>query len=334
MEYIISGLFNTFLVQFKDLNINLQQIFAESKSNINILRNPIGKVGAAIFARYLEEVVRIKKNNRVGLESGFLIPFMLTGTFFNLYRNCKTVSELFANMESLDSTTNTISSYETRLEGDYLYYEITVDSEFMKMHPIAGRQWIEMQYGIGLQYAYSFTARFLHPVYACTPYAKEGNNDLLEEYLDCPIRFNQAKMGMAFKKSVLNLPIITTKKELLPIFENIMGEIEYKQDKSALSGTIRRYLNHSLSTATLGLKPIAEKFNMSERNIQRKLKAEGTSYQQILDGLRIELAQKYLRDKIPLAEITFLLGFETQSAFNKFFQKHFKTTPGRFSIKK
>ncbi|WP_308587714.1 helix-turn-helix transcriptional regulator [uncultured Parabacteroides sp.] len=70
---------------------------------------------------------------------------------------------------------------------------------------------------------------------------------------------------------------------------------------------------------------------MSERNIQRKLKEEGTSYQKILDGLRMELSQKYLKEKIPLPEIGFLLGFESQSAFNKFFKKHFGTQPSIYS---
>lgn len=69
---------------------------------------------------------------------------------------------------------------------------------------------------------------------------------------------------------------------------------------------------------------------MTERNIQRKLKAEGTSYQKILDELRIELSQKYLKENIPLIEIAFLLGSDSQSAFNKFFKKHFGTQPSLF----
>jgi AraC-like DNA-binding protein len=66
---------------------------------------------------------------------------------------------------------------------------------------------------------------------------------------------------------------------------------------------------------------------MSERTLQRKLLAENTSYQAILDGIRKELANKYLKEHISLVEIAFLLGFESQSAFNKFFRKHFGQKP-------
>ena len=54
---------------------------------------------------------------------------------------------------------------------------------------------------------------------------------------------------------------------------------------------------------------------MSDRTLQRKLLSENTSYQIILDDVRKELAIKYLKENISLVEISFLLGFETQSAF-------------------
>ena len=84
-----------------------------------------------------------------------------------------------------------------------------------------------------------------------------------------------------------------------------------------------------ISTMELSLKSVAWRFNMSERNIQRKLQKENTSYQDILNNVRKELVSVYLQKDIPLSEIAFLLGFETQSAFNKFFKKHFNYTPSQ-----
>ncbi len=75
------------------------------------------------------------------------------------------------------------------------------------------------------------------------------------------------------------------------------------------------------------LKSVARDLNMSERTLQRKLLVENTSYQAILDGVRIELANNYLEEQISLVEISFLLVFESQSAFNKFFRKHFGVKP-------
>lgn len=162
---------------------------------------------------------------------------------------------------------------------------------------------------------------------------KKGTIDKLEEFLYCPIEFNQDKLSLVFKRSVLDLPIITGNKSLYPVFEDYMHEIKQmdSEQNNSLARTIRRYLMHNLSNTDLSFKHVAEKFNMSERNIQRKLKLEGTSYQQILNNLRMNLAQEYIKEKVPFTEIAFLLGFESQSAFNKFFHKQFHITPGLYS---
>ncbi|WP_165024169.1 helix-turn-helix transcriptional regulator [Dysgonomonas sp. ZJ279] len=331
--YIAAGLFNIFLKQFEDIQIDISKIFSEFATDLKILDNPIAKIDANIFGRYMEQIVAKKNNQRIGLEIGFIIPFTLTGTIFNLYHNRATVGDIFEDLDLLDPTENDIIHYTTKTEGDLFYYEISISQEFVDKYPVASRQWYEMQYGISLQYSYSFTGRYLYPVSAHSVYKKEGKMDKLEKYLNCPVEFGQNKLALIFNKSVLDLPVITASRDFLPIFENFIAEIQDSKLNNVLSGAVRRYLLHSISTINLDLKLLAERFNMSERNIQRKLKLEGTSYQLILNDLRIELSRKYLKEKISLTEITFLLGFESQSAFNKFFKKHFGCTPSQYMSK-
>ena len=188
-----------------------------------------------------------------------------------------------------------------------------------------------MQYGIALQYGISFTGQYVFPVLAHSTYPREGEHDRLMEYLSCPIQFEQKKFALVYNRSALDLPIVTANSSLFPVFANYMNEIQISEEqKNVWTNSVRRYLMHSLSTSNLNLNIVAEKFNMSKRNLHRKLKEEGTSYQQILNNLRMELSRKYLKEKIPLTEIAFLLGFESQSAFNKFFKKQFHTAPNQF----
>ena len=101
-----------------------------------------------------------------------------------------------------------------------------------------------MQCGFFLQYAYSFTGRFLHPIRVYSMYEKEGTKDKLEEYLGCPVIFNHDKLILIFNKSVLDLPIVTGNKEMLAIFEDYMNEIQMHESgqNNSLSRTVRRYL--------------------------------------------------------------------------------------------
>lgn len=330
--FVSAGLLSLLIKQYQTTWEDISGLFAKRKFNYDTLLNPTAKIDANILGIYLEYVVKQSSNNRIGLETGFLLPFVLTSSMYNIYNRSKNVREIFENPEPFEPAANDILTYTNREENDYFFFEISIDHEFAQLYPIASRQWMEMQYGISLQYAYSFTGRYLYPLRAYSVYPKEGKVDKLEEFLYCPIEFNQEKLSLIFNRSVLDLPVITGNKALYPIFEDYMNEIKQMdiEQSNSLSRTIRRYLMHNLLSADLSLKGITERLNMSERNIQRKLKSEGTSYQQILNGLRMELAQKYVREKIPFTEIAFLLGFESQSAFNKFFHKHFNTTPSQF----
>jgi len=329
MMFLTAGFFNMLTKEFEDVEIDIQRIFSEFKTDTNVLGSPLTEIDAGIVGRYYEQVVAKKDNHRIGLETGFRLPFTVTGSLFNICKNYSTAGELFADSFDFSHPTATdIHKHTTRLEKDFFYFEITLNPEFAKRYPVAGRQWIEMQYGIALQYAYSFTGRYLYPVLAYSIYPEDDDNDKLMDYLGCPVEFNKDKFALIFKKTVLDLPIITPSRDSLPTLEDYMHEIRILENtKNRLSQAVHRYLVDNLLNSDLSLNHVAENFNMSGRNLQRKLKEEGTSYQHLINDLRIELSGKYLKEDISFSDIASLLGFESQSAFNKFFRKHFDATP-------
>ncbi|WP_342333080.1 helix-turn-helix domain-containing protein [Pedobacter sp. FW305-3-2-15-E-R2A2] len=328
--YVIAGLFNIILTQFEKLDIDLPKIFSEFKTALSVLEDPTCKIDAGICGRYLEQAVLATKDQRIGLKTGFLIPFTLTDAVFNTPHKMQTLAEIVEKKEETGYKATDITSYTARVEGDSFYYELLIHPEFNLRYPQAARVWAEMQYGTAIHYAHSFTGRFLHPVLIHSPYPKEGATDPLETYLNCQVKYNQDRVALIFPKSVLELPVVPVQKKLLPLFEELEREIREKQYNRHFSYALERHLLHSISNPGLGLKSAALRFNMSERNMQRRLKTEGSSYQLILNKLRMELSQKYLKENVSLNEIAFLLGFDSQSAFNKFFQKQFNTTPRKF----
>ena len=76
---------------------------------------------------------------------------------------------------------------------------------------------------------------------------------------------------------------------------------------------------------------VAQDLNLTQRTLQRKLNDADTSFQQVLDRTRQDLAQDYLRQRgLSLAEIAFLLGFQNQSAFNHAFKEWTGVSPGSY----
>ena len=76
---------------------------------------------------------------------------------------------------------------------------------------------------------------------------------------------------------------------------------------------------------------IAAELNMSDHTFQRRLAAEGTSFTELVDDTRRELAQHHLADRrVTLAEIAYLLGYADQSTFFRASHRWFDEAPGEY----
>jgi len=70
---------------------------------------------------------------------------------------------------------------------------------------------------------------------------------------------------------------------------------------------------------------------MSKRSLQIKLSKEGVKYQDLLDKIKREHAIQLLeQSRISIIDITFLLGYSEQSAFNRAFKKWTGFAPGEY----
>lgn len=295
--------------------------------NVNSTRETT-QVDAGILGSYIEHLVAKKNNDRLGLEAGFLLPVTVTGIIYKLYQNCSSIKELFEKSSLYSSMVNTVSEYTTKISEDYFYHELLIKREFQNKFPIATRQLCEAQIGISLQLLNSLTGKKLKPVAIHTIYKKEKKNELIKKYINCPIVYESSKMALVFDKSVLDYPILTANREILPFIENLIKDISVTE--KSLSNSVMEYISRNIAIIKVSLKSTAWYFNMSERTLQRKIKDEGNSFNDLLSDVRVELVKILLSKDIPYTEIALLLGYESQSSFNKFFKTHFRCTPSHY----
>ena len=70
---------------------------------------------------------------------------------------------------------------------------------------------------------------------------------------------------------------------------------------------------------------------LNQRGPQQKLKAERTTFQGYLDGLRKRIALDSLKRRdVTLCDVAFLLGYSEQSAFNRAFKRWTRKTPRQY----
>jgi AraC-like DNA-binding protein len=126
-------------------------------------------------------------------------------------------------------------------------------------------------------------------------------------------------------------PFLTSNDALWADFEPVLRQrlADLTHDVTT-GGRVRAALLECLPSGRVALPVIARTLALSPRTLQRRLEAEGTSYQQVLQTTREELARHYLtKTSLPAGEIAFLLGFDEPNSFYRALRAWTGTTPDR-----
>ena len=93
-------------------------------------------------------------------------------------------------------------------------------------------------------------------------------------------------------------------------------------------GRIESLLMPILHTGDVGMDTIADKTGVSRWTLSRKLKAEGVTFEQVLDELRHKMALHYLSGtKVSVNETAYLVGFSEPAAFSRAFKRWTGSSP-------
>lgn len=112
--------------------------------------------------------------------------------------------------------------------------------------------------------------------------------------------------------------------------ERMMNERRVSDD---LSIRVREDILDHLCDGQLTVLDTAQRLGISRRVLQRRLAALGTSYQQLFDSTRTELAQELLsQTTLPMSEVAYRLGFSNQANLTRAVKRWFDVTPRVFRL--
>jgi AraC-like DNA-binding protein len=190
------------------------------------------------------------------------------------------------------------------------------------------------EYAIGLTVTMSraLWASGSEPLEARFSYSAPAYADEYERILRLPVRFDAGEDGVLFPISMMDSLNPSADAALSQLLERYAADQLAKIPTSArFSQRVRACILSMLPLGNLTADGVAAQFNMSNRTLRRRLQEEETSYQEILDDVRADLARHYLtKEKREIDEVAFLLGFSDPSAFTKAFRRWTGQTPADF----
>lgn len=152
--------------------------------------------------------------------------------------------------------------------------------------------------------------------------------DVYEAFLETRIRRDEVNR-VTFSAVDAQKPFLTANYAMWAILEPAFDKrMEDLTQEASFRDRVRACLLEMLASGHYSITYVASKLAISNRTLQRRLREEGTTFQEILDELREELARHYLSaTDYTSTEISFLLGYEEPNSFFRAFRAWTGQTP-------
>jgi AraC-like DNA-binding protein len=104
--------------------------------------------------------------------------------------------------------------------------------------------------------------------------------------------------------------------------------LERMESSKSTRGRVERVLMAILHTGEASMDRVAGKLGLSRQTLFRRLKAEGVTFEKVLDELRHKMALHYLNGKkVSVKEAAYLVGFSEPAAFSRAFKRWTGSSP-------
>jgi AraC-like DNA-binding protein len=150
-----------------------------------------------------------------------------------------------------------------------------------------------------------------------------------DRIFQCPVRFGAVRNAMRMEPSLAMHKVALQPHYAFGVLsahaEKLLQELEASK---TVRGRVESLLLPVLHTGEASMDAVADTMGLSRATLLRKLKAEGVTFEKVLDDLRHTLALHYLRGrKASVNETAYLVGFSDPGTFSRAFKRWTGASP-------
>jgi AraC-like DNA-binding protein len=247
-----------------------------------------------------------------------------------LLMSCDTLGAAALTLQRYEQLLDSVNAADFHIEGD----RCTLTWRPLIDHPPP--EFIMLSMSLWVHQARWLTER---PDLVCDidfSFATPESGTVLTTYQDTfggRVRFGQSLNQMTIPITYLSLPVAQRDAH---VHESLRQQAEADMQKllglahgfvEHLEAVVAEQLKHGQAT----LQQVAAAMDMAPRTLQSRLEGHGLGYRELLDRVRHRQAERHMRNPaLSLAEVSALLGFSDQSAFQHAFKRWTGEPPGEY----
>lgn len=147
------------------------------------------------------------------------------------------------------------------------------------------------------------------------------------EFFGADVRFNQAAAVLRVPHTLAATPVAGGDRVLRDVALDYMRN-RFPVPELTTAERVQRLLGQSLGSSGVDIGAIARLLRTHPRTLQRRLAAEGTTFDKILDAVRRQTAYRLITSTdVPFSQVTAMVGLTEQSALSRAARRWFGTSP-------
>ena len=278
-----------------------------------VLDDPTARVNADAQIEFLDAASKALNDNWLGFHLARDLDFRSAGRLFYVFASAARLGDGLERLQRYCRVTNEAVqiTYSCGTES-----AITISYSGVARH--RDRHQIEFIMTLLLGLCRSLTDRQLIPRRVSFAHHRNHEASPMRRFFGTEIEYDGSRDELVFEPSVHALPLVGAD----PYLGELMQEsceaalARHSSNVSQLRTSVENMIAPLLPHAKVPSREVAARLGLSERTFARRLAEEGTTYGEILDQLRREIATSYLAETdLQISQIAWLLGFHQVSAF-------------------
>ncbi len=289
--------------------------------------NPDTRIPHRVVIELLEGAVGGRKDVTIGLRAGALAEPCDLDVLEYAARSCATLGDALACIARYYRLMHGAAELSLTEQGDRTIYRYRV-TDGIHLPPAAN----DFVVSSTMSFIKRNTSLSGSEVEIYFAHQRPEYVDRYREIFSGPVHFNAESNYIEFPTQVLSAKMIRSDPELSQAYELHAARLLQRLPATeGTAGRVRRIVVEQLRGGEVTMEFMALRLAMSVPTLRRRLDQEGTTFSDIVDEIRRELAERYLREpSMAVSEVAFLLGFSSESAFHRAFRRWTSLAPSEY----